>query len=227
MDRTSIPKPIRMAAHPITWRVRRPSLIKAARSLVKHAPQRLPTRHEAAYLAAKWSQGTATASPEVLVEVAELCRRADGPVLECGSGASTLVAAAYSQYGCWSLENHSGWMDRVNECLRLSGLPSRVVYAPLISYCDFDWYRVPDGLPESFDAVICDGPAGDTRGGRLGLLSVLGEKLAGARVLLDDFHRLGEQHVVEEWTQQGAIVLRPADRAVLLRFPPEARGDGS
>ncbi len=72
---------------------------------------------------------------------------------------------------------------------------------PLVSYGPFDWYSVgPHVLPRSFSLVVCDGPPGDTRGGRMGLMPVLHDHLApGCRIPVDDTFRSGERHVIEQW----------------------------
>jgi len=76
----------------------------------------------------------------------------------------------------------------------------------LRDYGDFDWYDVdPLELP-TFSLVICDGPQGSTRGGRLGLLPVLRERLApGCSILLDDAARPSEREVLRRWKLQAPL----------------------
>src|SRR5207247_10369806 len=62
--------------------------------------------------------------------------------------------------------------------------------------------------------VVCDGPPAGTRGGRFGLLSVIGDRLpAGAVILLDDADRDTEQHTLRRW-------MRDVPLAVALRQLP-------
>lgn len=228
MNWSLVPKPVRKALHPATRRIRRPSLIRAIRRIAVESDGRLPTVQEAQILAEKWSNSGSPAAAQVVVEAARLCRDADGPVLECGSGITTFVAAIYARHGCWSLENSEPWRRVVVDTLQRAGLPERVLHAPLIDYGDFDWYQVPDELPKQFEAVICDGPAGTTRGGRGGLLPVMGDRIAGATVLLDDADREGEQAAITLWSKRfGVVVTGSVGSAALLRVEAQASKDGN
>ena len=218
--RTLVPRPIRDRLHPISRRIRRPALERTLRDIRQRGPQELPTIHQARQLCVKWATG-ATVSEDVLIEVARLCRDADGPVLECGSGATTFIAAIYAKHGCWSLENDAPYRDLVVDTMNRAGLASHVVYAPLQPHEGFVWYDTSDaGLPERFAAVICDGPAGAALGGRFGLLPCMHESIAGAEVLLDDADREGEQAVLRRWEElYGVSQITRAGRAALLRVP--------
>ena len=172
----------------------------------------------------KWSNSDSVAELPVLAEVAAQCRAADGPVLECGSGVTTFVAAAYARHGCWSLENHDTYRRRVVDVLERAGLPSQVSYAPLIEHGDFEWYQVPDGLPDRFALVICDGPRAATRGGRAGLLPVMNRHLAGATVVLDDSQREGEQAAMRMWAERFQVsVVGEVGSATILQVPSQLR----
>jgi predicted O-methyltransferase YrrM len=159
-------------------------------------------------LSAVWGNEAFAAGPEYLEAVwSEAARRRGGLVLECGCGLSTLVLAALGRtrrFGTWTLEHDPQWAVRTRRALRLAGLASRVELrvAELRSYGEYDWYAVPEDLPDRFSLVVCDGPPGDTRGGRFGLLPVLGDRLEpGCPVLLDDAAREGEQAVMSEWAR--------------------------
>lgn len=164
-------------------------------------------------LSVAWGNQAFAAGPEYLGAVwSEAARLRGGLVLECGCGLSTVVLAALGRarrFGTWTLEHDPEWAARTRRALRLAGLASRVELraVELRSYGAYDWYAVPEDLPERFSLVVCDGPPGDTRGGRAGLLPLLRERLEpGCPVLLDDAAREGEQAVIEEWTRAyGAI----------------------
>ena len=58
-------------------------------------------------------------------------------------------------------------------------------------------------MPDDFSMVICDGPPGDTRGGRYGLLPIMKEKLSSkCIILLDDADRVSEQEVAARWSKE-------------------------
>lgn len=145
-----------------------------------------------------------------LSEVSHQSAIAEGPVLECGSGLTTIVAGLYARYGVWSLEHHARYRRMVMRSLQKCDVQGVVVnLAPLVSYGDFSWYSVPSELPGQFSFVICDGPPSETPGGRIGLMPILGSRLdPEGTVLLDDFTRPGEYEAINLWTQHYNLVVR-------------------
>lgn len=128
-----------------------------------------------------------------------------GPILECGSGLSTLVLGTIAQrrgIGHWALEHTPEWATRVQAGLDRYGLDSVLPPAkPLRDHGAFCWYDVDTAaLPAAFALVVCDGPPGATRGGRYGLVPVLGSRLGpGCVILLDDAHRAEERDIAQRW----------------------------
>jgi hypothetical protein len=178
---------------------------------------------DAEALKSAWAM-TSGAEPALLVEIAQRAAAAEGPVLECGSGLTTLVAAVYARHGVWALENHGPYGRGVARSLARAGLDhGHVLHAPLVSYGDFDWYTVPDRLPDQpFALVICDGPPSETRGGRIGLLPVARDRLApGATVLLDDSERPGEQEILALWQHRYGVDVQQAagSRHAIVTMP--------
>jgi hypothetical protein len=149
-----------------------------------------------------WGNESFSALPEYLDAVAAYGRSATGPVLECGSGLTTLVLAAVGA-DVWTLEHDEQWFRTVRDQLQRLGMGVHLRLAPLRNYGQFDWYDVePEQFPV-FSLVVCDGPPGDTRGGRYGLLSVLEDRLVGGCVvLLDDADRPGERDIVTAWGER-------------------------
>ena len=90
----------------------------------------------------------------------EIARRAvvtRGPILECGSGLSTILLgllAARRGVDVWSLEHIPEWHARVRSVLESVGIAAmRLHLTPLRSYGDFDWYRLPlASMPHAFSA---------------------------------------------------------------------------
>jgi predicted O-methyltransferase YrrM len=135
------------------------------------------------------------------------------PVLECGSGLSTLLlaATAASQGGhVTSLEHVPRWADRVRKELKRYGLLENATprVAPLRSYGAFTWYDAPD-VVGPFAAVVCDGPPSATPGGRYGLMPVMGGQLrSGCQILLDDAARSEEQEILRQWQKESGATYR-------------------
>jgi hypothetical protein len=134
-----------------------------------------------------------------------------GPILECGSGLTTVLLGLLEGRPVWSLEHLRAWRRSVQVRLRLAGARANVRLAPLRSYDSFVWYDVPGDLPDEFGLVVCDGPPGGTPGGRYGLLPVAGKRLRpGTVVLLDDAER------AERWTEEAGwdvVIKKHEDQA--------------
>jgi hypothetical protein len=150
-----------------------------------------------------------SAQHEYLEAALKHVRETDGPILECGSGLSTILMAAVAQtrgLHIWSLEHEPRWAERVQRYLGKYRFTSvTMCIAPLRSYGDFDWYALPSlqAIPGRISLVICDGPPGSTtRGGRYGLVPVMLEKLRpDCTILLDDGARQDELTIAARWAQ--------------------------
>lgn len=132
----------------------------------------------------------------------------NGPILECGSGLSTVLVGAVAQrrgLGYWALEHTPVWATKVKKYLDRYKIRSVVICAgPLVNYGDFFWYRPPlQSMPESFALVVCDGPPGTTEGGRFGLAPIMRDRLKpGCVILLDDASRAQELAIARRWESE-------------------------
>lgn len=147
---------------------------------------------------------------DYLREVAGRAAAMTGPILECGSGLTTiLVAALAGRRGVTyrSLEHLPECRDRVAGVLERHRLPVGVCAAPLRDFEGYSWYDPPrEERPHRIGLVICDGPPGQTPGGRYGLLPQMRERLApGATILLDDVDREGERGVLARWREEAGL----------------------
>ena len=132
----------------------------------------------------------------------------NGPVLECGSGLSTILIGAIAKsrgIGHWALEHEPAWAAKVQSYLDRYKIDSVTLCAKsLKDYGEFSWYDPPlKSMPDSFAMVICDGPPGSTKGSRYGLGPVMKQRLrAGCVILLDDAGREHEMEVANRWTAE-------------------------
>lgn len=156
-----------------------------------------------------WGNDGWSAHSEYLRQMVQRVVTTDGPVLECGSGLSTLLLAAAARARgtkVHSLEHFPAWRARVTEELARHGLDGvgTVHDAPLQEYGEFAWYTFPSALRSlRFSTVICDGPPSTTLGGRYGLLPLAGPSLApDAVILLDDAARAEEQALIRRWSAE-------------------------
>lgn len=168
----------------------------------------IPSRELLSELVTAWGNEGYAATLDYLEAVARLSVDTSGPILECGTGATTILLAILSErrnIDVWSLEHSLEWKTRLTKVLaRNRSTRARICWSPLIDYGEFVWYEPPlTQMPNEFSLVICDGPPGSTKGGRYGLLPVLGDRLpAGSTILLDDAARPGELEVIKKWEQE-------------------------
>ncbi len=158
------------------------------------------------------SSGWGNESWGALEEYLESCLAhalaANGPILECGSGLSTVMVGAIAKrrgVRHWALEHQPKWARKVQRCLDRYQLDSTVLCTtPLKDFGDFHWYDAPlQSMPESFALVVCDGPPGTTRGGRYGLVPIMRRRLKpGSVILLDDAGRQDEQDIASRWAAE-------------------------
>ncbi|HYH86749.1 MAG TPA: hypothetical protein VEX60_14955 [Pyrinomonadaceae bacterium] len=190
----------------------------AVRRIADLPPGSMPTRDMLERLQAAWTNRGFVAKGDYLEEVARRAVETDGPILECGSGLTTiLVGLLAGRRGVvtWSLEHMPVWHARVRERVKRYGIRGvHVCLSPLREYGGFSWYDPPaEMLPGEFKLVICDGPPESTPGGRYGLLPVLGDRLqAGALILLDDANRPSETEVLRRWGAEADISVEMRER---------------
>jgi hypothetical protein len=155
-----------------------------------------------------WGNAAWSAREDYLRDCIHHALATKGPVLECGSGLTTLVIGIIAQrcgYRCWALENSETWAARARAALaRYNVTAVTISTSPLRTYDDFDWYDPPLAtMPAAFRMVICDGPPGSTRGGRYGLVPVMRNRMArGCVILLDDADRPAERSIVKRWIRE-------------------------
>jgi hypothetical protein len=189
----------------------------AMRALFALGPGVVPGRRLLESLREAWANDGFSADIAFLEALVAHAAGTPGPVLECGSGLTTvLLGALAGRRGVevWSLEHDPGWFARTETVLWRHQVPGvHLCLAPLRDYGAFTWYDPPlEDLPQAFTLVICDGPPAVTPGGRYGLMPLLGDALApDAVVLLDDAARPSEAAVLERWSRERALRVRRFD----------------
>jgi hypothetical protein len=192
------------------WQHQR-DLDAAVRAFGRLPATSVPSDSELQELVRLWGNAEWSALPEYMQAFIAAGRSSSGPVLECGSGLSTvLLGLILDQRGgsLWTLEHHPDWYLRMQRVLLRYGIRSvHLLHAPLVNHGPFDWYSPPVAeLPRDFSLVICDGPPAVTRGGRYGMLPVMRQHLApGCTVLLDDAARPDEQSALAQWAAEAGL----------------------
>jgi hypothetical protein len=161
-----------------------------------------------------WGNEAYSADVAYVGEVLSLVGTCTGPILECGSGLTTLLAALAGEErktSIWSLEQDRKWADFVGQRLKANDIQNvRMIYTPLKDYGGYVWYDV-DGieLPDHFELVLCDGPAvfeewGDAEAQwRYGVLPVLrGRSIGVSKILLDDAEEPRAANLLQRWRRE-------------------------
>ena len=220
-----VPKSLK---RPVKKLLLRRQLRNAVKAIDKLPDGQIPNRQQLSKLIAGWSNEGFAANLEYLEAVAKNSLKTQGPILECGSGATTIllgILCGKRNIEVWSLEHSHEWRERVTEALKENGISGmHVCSSSLKEYGEFVWYDPPLAqMPKEFSLVICDGPPGTTKGGRYGLLPVMGSRLPpGSYILLDDAGRPGEVELIKRWEKEAGfktdfIKTQDSDYAVMRR----------
>jgi hypothetical protein len=179
----------------------------------------VPSRQLLSDLIAGWDNEGFAADLDYADELASRATTTTGPILECGSGLTTIILgllAGRRSVEVWSLESSAQWHHRISGTLEHYGIKgAKISLAPLHDYGDFSWYDLSLlDLPDKFSLVVCDGPPGTTKGGRYGLMPVLGNRLsAGSVILLDDAERPGEIESLNRWKREVHLDFRMVEKS--------------
>ena len=116
-----------------------------------------------------------------------LAREADGPILECGSGLSTICMAAAAKHDIYVLEHDEIFAAAIRENIEKLGITNvKLIYAPLKDFGEYEWYGVNEYLPE-MSMIFCDGPPRSTKGHRAGIERVADRLRPGGVMVFDDY----------------------------------------
>jgi hypothetical protein len=206
---TRLPEILRKPARALRDVHRRVVLARAVAAARRDLATGAPSPATLAALHRGWGNAAWSADPVYLGRLLDLAGDARRPVLECGSGISTLLLALLAERTgttIVSLEHSPPWKRRVEEALDRFGLGerARVLACPLRPAGDYAWYDLSGhDLPDGLDLVVCDGPPGDTPGGRYGMWPELRERIdGGTRILVDDAHRPEEREALARWERE-------------------------
>lgn len=158
------------------------------------------------------------ASPDFLLEIAKYAlKEKPERIVECSSGASTLVLARCAQLSekghVYSLEHDEKFAEITRANLQELGLEgfATVISAPLEpAELDFphDWYAAAayENLSE-IEMLVVDGPpANQNPLARYPALPKLISRMANnAVVFIDDADRPGEREIIRRWVGEGEI----------------------
>lgn len=138
-------------------------------------------RQDAIELWYEWGGNNWAAGHELLVAAIETARQAEGPIIEIGSGLTSIAMAATGAE-VYSLEHDPVWYHKVMEARDRLGLDNLFVkFSPLLD----GWYSKHDVPWQEADMVLCDGPP-RRLGERNTLYDVMIEEGCYPRIILQD-----------------------------------------
>jgi hypothetical protein len=186
-------------------------LRRAVHEIAACQPHEVPSRKALSALRTGWGNDAYSADLNYLEEVATMAVRTPGPVLECGTGVTTLILgllAGRRGVEVCALEHDKEWYNVTANALRRHRIRGVQLYlAPLHDYGGFTWYSSPDGIPPFFSFIVCDGPPELTPGGRYGLLPVMHKRLTkGSVILLDDAGTKAGSEAISRWALEWGTV---------------------
>ena len=205
-----MPAPLKRAARDMQSQLK---LRRAIERIANLPLGKIPTSEMLSDLQAGWANDGFAARMDFLTEVARQAATTSEPILECGSGMTTLLMgllAGRRGVKTYSLEHIEEWRARVLDSIEHFEIPNvEILLTPLRDFEGFAWYDAPLArLPHRFGLAICDGPPGETLGGRYGLLPVMGDRLPqSAVILLDDTERSGEAEVLHRWQAEAELTV--------------------
>ncbi|MFQ5993112.1 MAG: hypothetical protein ACE5NA_11810, partial [Nitrospiraceae bacterium] len=152
-----------------------------------------------------------------LEDVLSLCAlvKSDGPIIEAGSGLTTIIlAAANPDQTVYCLEHHPIWAMKLKQLAHEAGTFNIALCRQPIRN---GWYDLSDlaELPERFGLGVNDGPP-RALGSRMGFFTHFGDRVDS--IICDDADDPGYRTVLYGWAQDhGRLIELVGERATLMR----------
>lgn len=154
------------------------------------------------------------APPDLLFLAVTLARQAEGPIIEAGSGLTTVLMAAATEHPIYCLEHdeaHAGQLGHMIEAAGVGGIG--------LCLCPIEdgWYDLADypDLPDHFALGLNDGPPRGL-GGRMGFYEHFGRRCE--TIIADDADDRAYADAIEAWCGDNDMRVDFVDpRAALIR----------
>lgn len=150
------------------------------------------------------------AMEDVLTICAVMGRKSEGPVIEAGSGLTSVVLGAATNEPVYCLEHDESWAVQTEKMLKDAGVENVTV---LRSRIVDGWYDVPAGLPSEFALGLNDGPP-RTQGSRMGFFPRFGNTPS---IICDDADDKGYGDALSAWCAERGRRIDFVERAAVIR----------
>jgi predicted O-methyltransferase YrrM len=153
---------------------------------------------------------------DVLALCVIMARKADGPILETGSGLTTiLMAAAAPEQTVYCIEHDPGWAAQLQNMAYSTGTTNIALCTQPINNGWYDLSDLNGELPEQFALALVDGPP-RCFGSRMPFYERLGERCE--TIMVDDADDPGYAEAIGTWAiAQGRRIDFVGERAALIR----------
>ena len=204
-------------AKSIIWDSLGAGLRRQAGTTLRHIADRIREGSEDLTMfseARRYTHNPFGALEDVLALCVLMARKAQGPILETGSGLTTiLMAAANPGHEVYCIEHDEGWAAQLKVMAYAAGVTNIALCTQPIRN---GWYDLSDiELPEKFALALVDGPPRHL-GSRMPFYARFGE--ACETIIADDADDPGYAAAITTWaTAHGRRVDFVADRAALIR----------
>lgn len=137
------------------------------------------------------------AKEPLLATAIKLARESNGPILECGSGLSTILMAAATRRTVFCLEHHGLYAAKLRQMAAEAKSDNiGLCVVPITDgFYDAKEFR---GLPDAFNLAILDGPPRQA-GDRMKFFDMFGRRVK--TILVDDVDSLPYRGKVMEWAE--------------------------
>lgn len=146
---------------------------------------------------------------DVLMLCALMGQKSEGPIIETGSGLTSIVLAASSKHPVYCLEHDEYWANKTQELASQAGVKVN------IKICDIEdgWYVVPKDLPKEFSVGLNDGPP-RLVGNRTGFFDHFGNT---ETIIVDDTDDSGYGDWLKDWSHTHDRRIDFIERSALIR----------
>lgn len=159
----------------------------------------------------KWA-----ASSDVLHLAAGLARASELPILEMGTGLSTVIMAAASKQTVWAVEHDAEYATVVENMATVAGVDNVALVT-----CELkdNWYDIQDELPAEIGFAFVDGPPRYLGSDRMRFFDVYGDRCKV--ILVDDANTIEFSTQLRAWAKSRGRAYQADGRAAVI-LPPEA-----
>ncbi|MDX1811035.1 MAG: class I SAM-dependent methyltransferase, partial [Gammaproteobacteria bacterium] len=186
--------------------------IKYMAEFIKHAdfddlkPENLHIFTEAReYVGNNWG-----ALEDVLAMCAIMAKKANGPILETGTGLTTIALAAATDQPVYCLEHDSRWVGELEKMINEAGITNIHVLL-----CDIKdgYYEIPKDLPKHFSLALNDGPP-RLLGDRMQFFEHFGDI---ENIIVDDADNTKYSDYLTKWCDNNGRKIDFIERSALIR----------